>query len=198
MFKIFAWLQEISSVVRKHSRIFNLMLLHVFCLIQCTICSLWGQSASKRMKRHRRPSPTSYIDNLPHKPPPPPHVHVLVCGIKIGESDRVGSFSSETHTSVCVFTPPPHHFITFSLMNSQMILVISSPSISTTGWATLMRLSASVSHTYKRVQLKPAFHSRQNVYSFTAQRLLSIAQETTAKLGGKKRFCFEAICRDQL
>lgn len=33
---------------------------------------------------------------------------------------------------------------TFSLMNSQMILVISSPSISTTGWATLMRLSASV------------------------------------------------------
>lgn len=115
MFKIFAWLQEISSVVRKHSRIFNLMLLHVFCLIQCTICSLWGQSASKRMKRHRRPSPTSYIDNLPHNPPPPPpHVHVLVCGIKIGESDRVGSSSSETHTSVCVFTPPPLHPTTLS------------------------------------------------------------------------------------
>lgn len=33
---------------------------------------------------------------------------------------------------------------TFSLMNSQMIRVISSPSISTTGFATLMRLSASV------------------------------------------------------
>jgi hypothetical protein len=33
---------------------------------------------------------------------------------------------------------------TFSLMNSQMMRVISSPSISTTGWATLMRLSASV------------------------------------------------------
>lgn len=72
----------------------------------------------------------------------------------------------DSHQCLCVYpSTPGWHFITFSLMNSQMILVISSPSISTTGWATLMRLSASVNHTYRRGSNKASF-------SFTTKCLL--------------------------
>lgn len=60
---------------------------------------------------------------------------------------------TEGSTGITRSPPQPHFWhtrpflgqdpITFSLMKAQMIRVISSPSISTTGFATLIRLSAS-------------------------------------------------------
>lgn len=129
-----------------------------------------GQPASERLKHHTRPSPASHTDN-----PLLPSIHVLGCDIKIGDSDSIGISCAETHAGAAVSL----HHLTFSLMNSQMILVISSPSISTTGWATLMRLSASVIHTYREVQLRAASHSQQDVHLFTAQQLPSKTQNAT-------------------
>lgn len=167
--KVFAWLftsslltQYNSSVVRKHSGIF----------ISCfSMFSLWANAPSALSGGNqpvsewniRSPTHTSYIHNLPHNPTPPhPRVSLWYKNRRVRQRGHVLLWDS--HQCLCVYpSTPGRHFITFSLMNSQMILVISSPSISTTGWATLMRLSASVNHTYRRVQVKPAFHSQQNV-----------------------------------
>lgn len=74
----------------------------------------------------------------------------------------------ETHTSTAAAARL--RILTFSLMNSQMILVISSPSISTTGWDTLMRLSASVVHTHTRTHTHRDEGSIKGSFPFTARR----------------------------
>lgn len=153
---------------------FYLMILHVFFLSKRTSCSLWRQSASDWMKHHTGPSPKIvHTHNLSHNPPP-----TCTCqsDVKIADSDSMGMSSSETHTIfLCVYPSTPRcHFITFSLMNSQMILVISSPSISTTGWDTLMRLSASVNQTYRRGFCKNSFSFPAKwLFKKKGQRLLS-------------------------
>lgn len=59
------------------------------------------------------------------------------------------------HTRL-ILDPDP---ITFSLMKAQMIRVISSPSISTTGFATLIRLSASAEQRGRVLGVHPWSHS---------------------------------------
>lgn len=52
-------------------------------------------------------------------------------------------------------------------MNSQMMRVISSPSISTTGWATLIRLSASVKHISEGFKYMWLFRRDLNIHLTT-------------------------------
>lgn len=90
--------QELSENIQGF---FNLTLIHVLSLNHCTICSVWGQSASERMKHHRGPSPTSYIDNLPHNPP-------LTSTCCLWYKNRWDS-----HQCLCIYasTPPIYHLL---------------------------------------------------------------------------------------
>ena len=106
--------------------------------------SNWKSSSHKKI-----PPPTAYKHNLPSRRSLAHSVqllslyplgHVSVGGVKIDPSRQASAMSRPLRGDGQI---PGSGCFTFSLMNSQMILVISSPSISTTGWATLMRLSAS-------------------------------------------------------
>lgn len=136
----------------------NLMHLHV---------SPWANvpSASDGMKHHKAPPPHHHIIfhiTLPSHP----RVGLRYKNRRVRPRRHVLHWDSQP-ASVC-YQPstPGRHFVTFSLMNSQMILVISSPSISTTGWATLMRLSASVKSHMHRGSSRDRFfiHNRMWIY----------------------------------
>lgn len=107
-YKVIAWQKYlwITHSLNNTTQGFYLMLLHVFFLSQHTICSLSGcDQPVIEWNITKAPPPTLHIHNLPHKPSS--HIHVLVCLIKIGDPDSVGTSSSETHTSaLCVYPPP--------------------------------------------------------------------------------------------
>lgn len=94
----------------------------------------------------------------PH--PPPSHPCISVCTIKTGESESAGTSSSETYTSVCVFTPP-----TLKAASSPSLWwtprwslssrLHPSPPLAGTLWCVCRHLSI----THRTVQ---AFHSQQN------------------------------------
>lgn len=147
----------------------------------------------------------SASDWMKHHKAPPPHHHIIF-HMTLPSQPRVGlrykNRRVRPHRNVLIWVSQPapvcfhpstpgRHFVTFSLMNSQMILVISSPSISTTGWATLMRLSASVrSHMQKGSSRDRLSFTAECEFIYGSMTAGGHTQEATVIGGYLQRFCY--------
>lgn len=137
----------------------KLLLLHVFSRSQHTICSLWGNQPVSGWNITGVP-PTHLTDNPSSSPCP--RVGLPYKNRRIRQRRHILPRETNTSAAAAAAASSGLRILTFSLINSQMILVISSPSISTTGWDTLMRLSASVVNTHTQHRERQSERGRFN------------------------------------